>query len=78
MHRVLPRFGLGLAGLLVACSGSAGAEHTRRDAVSVDGAAWAPASSVSVAEGGSPELPALTEEELRRLLDALEQEIGER
>ena len=78
MHRVLPRFGLALTALLVACSGSAGAEHTRSDAVSVAGAAWTKLDSASVAEGGSAEVPALSEDELRRLLDALEQEIGER
>jgi hypothetical protein len=77
MHRIVQHWGPGLAALLVACGGPASADQ-KSAGVSAAGVAWAPASSASSAEGGAAEVAPLTEEELRRLLDALEQEIGER
>jgi len=74
--------GLGLTLLLAACGGAPGpdrkaveVEPSARGGTGGGAALHAPNAGTPV---GAAEAPPLTEEELRRLLDALEQEIGQR
>jgi hypothetical protein len=72
MSASLPALIVGLSVLLFAC-GSPSGDQPRH----VAGRGATPAAPAATAEGGTAEIPAPTEDELRRMLDALEQEIDD-
>lgn len=70
--------GLVLATALVACGSAPSADQKSEAVVGTGGGAASSPVIASSADGGSAEVTPPSEEELDRLLDALEQEIGRR
>ena len=77
MHRLFVSFALALTALFVACGDPANAER-KPFGFGDAGSAGSPPVATGTSAAGGAELSPLTEEELRRLLDRLEREIGER